>query len=72
MTGLVQVSPPQAAHRMPPLPRPRPGALLAPEPVPATGHNQAPLPGAKSGSWLLCVLALPLDLRCLSGGPFPP
>ncbi|XP_047569648.1 60S ribosomal protein L3-like isoform X3 [Lutra lutra] len=38
---------------MPPCARPqaRPGLLLAPEPMSATGHDQAPLPGAKSGSW---------------------
>lgn len=34
-----------------------------------TGDGQAPLPGAKSGIWLLCVLALPFDLRRLAGRP---
>ncbi|XP_077618912.1 ribosomal protein uL3-like [Crocuta crocuta] len=52
-------------------PFPEPGPLLAPEPMPATEHDRAPLPGAKSGTWLLCTLALPLDLRRLSGRPLP-
>lgn len=55
----------------PPLRGPRPGLLLAPEPMPASGDDQALLPGAKSGIWLLCVLALPLDFQSLAGRPLP-
>lgn len=55
----------------PPSPGPGPGLLLAPELTPATGDDRAPLPGAKSGIWPLCILALPLDLRCLPGRPLP-
>nr|XP_025130813.1 LOW QUALITY PROTEIN: 60S ribosomal protein L3-like [Bubalus bubalis] len=55
----------------PPSPGPGPGPLLAPEPTPATGDDRAPLPGAKSGIWPLCILALPLDLQRLLGRPLP-
>ena len=62
---------PSGCPGCPSSPGPGPGLLLAPELTPATGDDRAPLPGAKSGIWPLCILALPLELRRLLGRPLP-